>query len=198
LKRRITEAEAVVEKRISWERELRALILYVKHKMPWAREEVLTLLRRLDTLSEDVEVNDRWVWTVLDEYAKAQEAKKRAETGPSIGGVHGVVQDQAELSLPSVGEASEGAEPEGPFGAERDAAGEEGQGAVRLTAEGEEPDAGEAPPLPDEEAPQLPPWALEPCPRCGGIPCYDDGLGEWICLSCSSPLRILWRRLHPT
>ena len=50
-------------------------------------------------------------------------------------------------------------------------------GEVRLSAQDEAADVGDSP--------------LPECPRCGGAPTFDRSLGEWVCSSCSSPLRLL-------
>ena len=48
----------------------------------------------------------------------------------------------------------------------------------------------------DGEASSRPEY-VRTCPRCGGAPTFDRSLGEWICSSCSSPLRLLAGKNRP-
>lgn len=97
---------------------------------------------------------------------------------------------ESELCRP-IGSASEGAEPEDGSRAEDegDEARRDPGGGAETQPEDEESGGDVSPPLPE--------YATKPCPRCGGPPVFKAEVGEWLCLSCSSPLRLLWRRMKP-
>jgi ribosomal protein L37E len=197
----LKHAEAVAAARVSYERECRVLIRYIKHKLPQCRDEVLALFRHLDTVGEDVELNDRWLWDFLNEYAEAQ--KQRPSTGlgeaqikASENGVRGVDREKAELlgvgplpgTVRNVRNVDEELEPdaEPEEGSPREGAGGPGEAEPSVHDEFE----GEGtPPLPDEEKATDVGPPLERCPRCGGKPVFDSYIGATICSSCGSPMR---------